>query len=100
MSGISRIAMGREEARRPAVDRVPGREVWLKDGDQMFLTSLATGDENDTMLDELYLYTFRLGNRWTNLSGLTSTTSSMPRGRVMIGRPLKGLAVRSCFVKT
>ena len=67
MSGISRISKGREESRRPMADRSPGREVWLKDGDQVFLTSLATGDENDTMLDEVYLYTFRLGNRWTNV---------------------------------
>ena len=67
MSGISRIQRSREDSRRPAQDRVATREVWLKDGDQVFLSSLATGAENDNFLDELYLYTFRLGNRWTNV---------------------------------
>ena len=68
MSGISRIQSNRDDSRRPAQeDRVATREVWLKDGDQVFLSSIATGDENDTFLDELYLYTFRLGNRWTNV---------------------------------
>jgi len=67
MSGIARITKGREESRRPLPERAPGREVWLKDGDQLFLTSVATGAENDIFLDEIYLYTFRVGNRWTNL---------------------------------
>ncbi len=65
MSGITRIQTSREDSRRPAQqDRPAGKEIWLKDGDQVFLTSIATGDENDTLLDELYLYTFRVGNRW------------------------------------
>ena len=42
MSGIARIAKGREDARRPLPERAPGREVWLKDGDQLFMTSVAT----------------------------------------------------------
>tara|TARA_R110001583_G_scaffold69913_7_gene198089 strand:- start:1050 stop:1727 length:678 start_codon:yes stop_codon:yes gene_type:complete len=67
MSGIARIAQGRDDAKRPLPERAAGREVWLKDGDQLFLTSVATGEENDKFLDEIYLYTFRVGNRWTNL---------------------------------
>ena len=52
MSGISRIQSNRDDSRRPAQeDRVATREVWLKDGDQVFLSSIATGDENDTFLD-------------------------------------------------
>ena len=66
MSGINRIQKAREDSRKP-VQQDRGKEIWLKDGDQIFCTSAATGDENDTLLDELYLYTFRVGNRWTNL---------------------------------
>ena len=57
MSGISRIQKGREDFRRPQETREVGKEIWLKDGEQMFLTSIATGEENDTFLDEIYLYT-------------------------------------------
>ena len=67
MSGISRIQKGREDFRRPQETREVGKEIWLKDGEQMFLTSIATGEENDTFLDEIYLYTFRVGNRFTNV---------------------------------
>tara|TARA_R110002020_G_scaffold2594_2_gene12351 strand:+ start:2466 stop:3149 length:684 start_codon:yes stop_codon:yes gene_type:complete len=68
MSGIGRIQKARDDGRTPnPQDRTPHREVWFKDGDQVFLTSVATGDENDTLLDDLYLYTFRLGNRFTNV---------------------------------
>jgi len=71
MSGISRIQELREDFKDTRNGGLPsnerGKEVWLKDGDQIFLSSVATGDENDKLLDELYLYTFRDGNRWTNL---------------------------------
>lgn len=67
MSGISRIQKGREDFKRPQETREVGKEIWLKDGEQMFLTSIATGEENDTFLDEIYLYTFRVGNRFTNV---------------------------------
>ena len=71
MSGISRIQKLREDFKDTRNGGLPmaerGKEVWLKDGDQIFLSSVATGDENDNLLDELYLYTFRDGNRWTNV---------------------------------
>ena len=71
MSGINRIQKLREDfkdTRNGGLTRAErGKEVWLKDGDQIFLSSVATGDENDTLLDELYLYTFRNGNSWTNV---------------------------------
>lgn len=66
MSGISRIQKGREDSRRP-VEQDRGKEIFLKDGSQIFATSVATGADDDKLLDELYLYTFRVGNRWTNL---------------------------------
>ena len=70
MSGISRIQKSRESARdsRNGLNAGPERkEIWFKDGDQAFLSSVATGDENDTLLDDLYLYVYRVGNRWTNV---------------------------------
>jgi len=69
MSGISRIQSLREESRVESASRsaVPFREVWFKDGDQAFVTSIATGEDNDVNLDEVSLYTFRQGNRFVNL---------------------------------
>ena len=69
MSGIGRIQSLREESKQEAASRsaVPFREVWFKDGDQAFVTSVATGADNDVNLDEVSLYTFRQGNRFVNL---------------------------------
>ena len=69
MSGIGRIQSLREESRQEAASRsaVPFREVWFRDGDQAFVTSIATGEDNDVNLDEISLYTFRQGNRFVNL---------------------------------
>ena len=68
MSGISRIQSARENRGQggPSTN-VPGREVWFKDGDQAFITALATGEEGDPFLDELYMYTYNSGSRWVNL---------------------------------
>jgi len=66
MSGISRIAQKRDAIKNP-VDRSANQEVWFKDGDQAFLSPVATGEEDDGLLDEIYMYTFRnADNRWTN----------------------------------
>ena len=67
MGGIAKINKGREDLRQPQVERPSTREVWMKDGDQIFATAIATGAENDPNLDDVYLYTFRIGNNWTNL---------------------------------
>jgi hypothetical protein len=67
MSGITRIQQGREDSKRPDVAFTPGKEIWFRDGDQVFLSSLATGAENDNFLEEIYLYTFRAGNKFVNL---------------------------------
>ena len=69
MSGISKIQRGREETRPASNVREArmSREIWFKDGDQAFVTSLATGEDNDKFLDQIELYTFRQGNRFANL---------------------------------
>jgi len=67
MSGISRIQEKRESRGQGGPSSVPGREVWFKDGDQAFLTALATGEEGDKFLDEVYMYTYNSGSRWVNL---------------------------------
>ena len=67
MSGIGRIQEARETRGQSGSNGVPGREVWFRDGDQAFLTAVATGEEGDTNLDDLWMYTYNSGNRWVNL---------------------------------
>ena len=68
MSGIARIQQRIDESRKPSTsNNTPGRELWFREGDQVFMTSVATGSENDKFLDEIYLYTLRIGNGFTNV---------------------------------
>ena len=67
MGGISAIQNRVEERANPQTSQSAGQEIFFKDGDQAFLTPVATGEENDLLLDEVYLYTYRSGNRWINL---------------------------------
>ena len=68
MSGIARIQELRVDS-RPQSSRtvVPNQEIWFKDGDQAFVTSLATGESDDKYLDEIEMYTFRNGTKFANL---------------------------------
>ena len=79
MSGISKIMKKTEDSRAPS-DRPTNKEVWFKDGDQVFVTPIATGEENDTKLDEIYMYTFKNDDsRWTNrLQDENVDTSDVP----------------------
>ena len=77
MSGIARIQSTRESGRTTTTEQTLRREVWFKDGDQAFLTSVATGEEGDNKLDELYLYTYRSGTRWINLLSDDGIDTSM-----------------------
>jgi hypothetical protein len=67
MSGIAKIKAQYDDFRSGGTTFAPGKEVWLKDGDQVFLSSVATGEELDTNLEAFYMYTFRKDNRWTNV---------------------------------
>ena len=67
MSGIARIQESREVPKGATPEQSLRKEVWFKDGDQAFVTSIATGEEGDNKLDELYLYTYKSGTRWINL---------------------------------
>ena len=83
MSGIAKIQQGRDDTRPVSNVREArtAREVWFKDGDQAFLTSVATGEDDDKFLDHIELYTFRQGNRFANLlkaEGIDD--SSVPEG--------------------
>ena len=79
MSGISRIQTKRETRYQGGQEdtRMTGRELFFKDGDQAFMYPVATGDEGDVNLDEIYLYTYREGNRWMNLLDDPSVDTSM-----------------------
>ena len=79
MAGISRIVSQREAFRNPNKDQMAHKEIWFKDGDQAFITPVATGNEDDDRLDDIYLYTYREDNRWINLLKDDSVdTSSVP----------------------
>ena len=83
MSGISRIQATRDRVgeRRGGGNTSPGKEIWFKDGDQAFVSSLATGDVGDQYLDEVYLFTYNAGGRWTNLVDDPAVdTSDVPSG--------------------
>ena len=66
MGGIFAIQNRVEERSNPQ-SQSSGQEIFFKDGDQAFLTPVASGEENDKLLDEVYLYTYRSGTRWINL---------------------------------
>ncbi len=64
MSGISMIQNNiNSRTTRTLNTESSGKEIWLKDGDQVFMKSIASGDEGDIFLDELkehltsFLYT-------------------------------------------
>ena len=78
MGGINRIQQKRDDFRQPQQsDIVPAREVWFKDGDQAFVTPIATGEEGDSHLDEIYMYTYKSGTRWINLLSDDDVDTSM-----------------------
>ena len=66
MGGINRIAQKQERTQTGAGTGTPGREIWFRDGDQAFLTTVSTGEEGDDRFDEIYMYTYRVNDRWTN----------------------------------
>ena len=68
MSGIAQIQQLRDDFHSGAnLTFTAGKEVWLKDGDQAFVSSIATGEPDDEKIDEFYMFTFRDNNRWTNV---------------------------------
>jgi len=79
MSGISRIAQKQERVQMGGGGGTPGREVWFRDGDQAFLSPVCTGEDGDDKFDEIYMYTYRVNDRWTNkLSDESVDTSDVP----------------------
>ena len=79
MGGINRIAQKQEKTQTGGGTGTPGREIWFRDGDQAFLTPVATGEEGDDRFDEIYMYTYRVNDRWTNkLSDDDIDTSDVP----------------------
>ena len=78
MSGIRRI-QSQITTREMRSNLPPTREVWFKDGDQAFVTPVCSGEDDDKLMDDLYLYTYRSGQRWiTLLSDPDVDTSEVP----------------------
>ena len=71
MSGIAKIQQKRDDYRNGLGNTSSftpgGKEVWLKDGDQMFFTSAGTGEPEDRYLEDYSMFTFRKDNRWANV---------------------------------
>ena len=71
MSGISMIQnnISSKETRATQNSEANGKEVWLKDGDQVFMKSMATGEEGDIHMEEFYVYEFQQGvdKSWTSV---------------------------------
>ena len=80
MSGIARIQKIMDESKKPLTsNNAPGRELWFRDGDQVFLSSIATGHDEDDFLDAFWMYTLRIGTRFTNvLKDPRVDTSAIP----------------------
>ena len=70
MSGIRKIQQLRNNIQRPQNTQTstPSQELYLRDGDQVFLQSVATGDDNDVYIDQVQMYTWeREGGGLNNL---------------------------------
>ena len=70
MSGIRKIQQLRNNLQRPQIMQTstPSQELYLKDGDQIFLQSVATGNDNDVYFDQVQMYTWeREGGGLNNL---------------------------------
>ena len=66
MSGIRRI-QSQITTREIRSNQPPTREVWFKDGDQVFVTPVCSGEDDDKLMDDLSLYTYKSGQRWVTL---------------------------------
>jgi len=81
MSGIQMInkRASRSTASERSSSRTLRRELWLKDGDQAFLASVATGEDDDPFLEEYWMHTFRDENTFKSvLSGPDGALGKVP----------------------
>ena len=71
MSGIGMIqnTIQSKESRTPNGSESSGKEVWLKDGDQVFMKSIATGEEGEIHMEDFHIYEFQQGmdKSWTSV---------------------------------
>ena len=83
MNGIARIQKTLDEAkdnREAAIaNRAERKEIFFKDGDQAFISPVATGNEDDTLLSDFNLFTFQNGRYLANvLDDERVDTSNIP----------------------
>lgn len=67
MSGIARIQARIEERTQLSQSNLDTREMWLRDGDQIFFSSVGDGKEGDPFVSEITLVIYRDGNRWSTV---------------------------------
>jgi len=61
MSGISMIQDNLNNRVNRTGQSNSGKEVWLKDGDEVFMKPIATGQEDDPFLEQYHVYEFQSG---------------------------------------
>ena len=86
MSGIDNILRSIEnESESTSTIREKSKEIFLKDGDQLFCTPVATGKDDDKLLDQYYMYSFRNGTSWAFvLAGMKGENGLIPDDRIDI----------------
>ena len=99
MGGIFAIQNRVEERSNPQ-SQSSGQEIFFKDGDQAFLTPVASGEENDKLLDEVYLYTYRSGTRWINLLKDDDTDASEVPDNVRASHKFAFWSMISCILRS
>ena len=67
MSGIARIQARIEERNTLTQSNLDSKEYWIRDGDQIFFTSVGDGKEGDPFVSEITLVMYRDGNRWSTV---------------------------------
>ena len=74
MAGLSDINRREQKRAEGRVSNAARKEIWLRDGDQVFLRSVATGEDGDAMLEELYVFALQTDSgSWQRQTGLWVT---------------------------
>tara|TARA_R110000824_G_scaffold9814_3_gene43423 strand:+ start:1060 stop:1770 length:711 start_codon:yes stop_codon:yes gene_type:complete len=83
MAGLSDINRREQKRAEGRVSNAARKEIWLRDGDQVFLRSVATGEDGDAMLEELYVFALQTDSgSWQTV--LADPETNRPMGNVEV----------------
>lgn len=86
MAGLGDINKREQERQANRAANQDRKEVWLRDGDQVFLRSVATGADGDAMLEELYLFAYQTDSGTWQSALVDPETSKPMSGNVPEGK--------------